>query len=74
VLIQKRSVENRQSSSGVPSEQLVKLGSAREAEKMALRVQVWSVNQWATASPRKLKNLQCVKSVARKQLMEIVTD
>jgi hypothetical protein len=50
------------------------LGSARENEKMALWVQVWIVNQGATAWPRKLKNLHCVKSVAGKRLVESVID
>jgi hypothetical protein len=49
------------------------LGSAREAEKMALWVQVWSVNQRAMALPRKLKNLHYVKSVVRKRLAIVET-
>jgi hypothetical protein len=50
------------------------MGSAREAEKTALWVQMWSVNQRATVWPRKLKNLRCVKSLARKRLVETVID
>jgi hypothetical protein len=46
------------------------LGSARQAEKMALWVHVWIVNQRVTVWPRKLKNLHCVKSVVRKRLVE----
>jgi hypothetical protein len=43
-----------------------------ELSAVQLRVPVWRVNQRATAWPRKLKNLHCVKSVARKRLMETV--
>jgi hypothetical protein len=46
------------------------LGSANKAEKMALWVELWSVNQRVTMWPRKLNNLHCVKSVARKLLVE----
>jgi hypothetical protein len=48
------SVENCQPISGAPREQLV----ARWA--MALWIQVWSVNERATAWPRNMKNLHCV--------------
>jgi hypothetical protein len=50
------------------------LGYVREAKKMALWVQVWSLNQRATALPRKLKNLPCLKSVSRKRLVGSVID
>jgi hypothetical protein len=46
------------------------LGSLREAEKMALWVQVWSVTQRTAAWLPKLKNPHCVESVARKRLVE----
>jgi hypothetical protein len=46
------------------------LVSVRECEKMALWVQVWSVNQQATAWPQKLKDLHSVKSITRKRLVE----
>jgi hypothetical protein len=59
------------SSKWAVSQELV---SARETEKMALRVQTWIVNQQPSAWPRKLKNLHCIKSVARKRLMETVID
>jgi hypothetical protein len=50
VVVKKNSLENRQSSSGAVSEQLVESWALQgEAEKMALRVQVWCVNQRATA-------------------------
>jgi hypothetical protein len=66
VVVKKSPVENRKSSFRVPSEQLVESWALQgRVEKMALWVQVWSVNQRATASPRKLKNLHSVKSVAR---------
>jgi hypothetical protein len=61
-------VELRSSKSAVIRE----LGSARETEKMTLPVQMCSVNQRAAAWPPKLKYLHCVKSVARKRLMETV--
>jgi hypothetical protein len=48
------------------------LGSAREAEEMALWVQLWSLNKRAMGWPRKAKNLHCVKSVVRKRLVETV--
>jgi hypothetical protein len=52
--------------SQVSNEQLVESWTLQgEAEKMALWIQVWGVNQRATAWPRKLKNLHSVKSVAR---------
>jgi hypothetical protein len=48
------------------------LGSAREAERWRSGVECYT--QRTTASPRKLKKLHCVKSVAKQRLVETLID
>jgi hypothetical protein len=44
---------------------VLELASAMDAEKMALWVQLYCINQWTTARSRKLKKVHHVESVAR---------
>jgi hypothetical protein len=64
-VIKKCSFENSQSSCGSSEQLLESWGGCEDGAKSL----VWSVNQRETAWPRKLKNLHCVKSVARKRLV-----